>query len=221
VTAGAEAVEALQVTVTAPVVSFRDPLYDGIQAGLPCPPPATIAGMLAAAAGGWNQVPPQTRFGALFAAGGTGTDLETYHPLDAQGRKTELVPKRRAFLADAILTLWLTEDLDLWEAAIRRPVWPLHLGRSQDLAAARTARVDLIRRPGRQGRAIIPAGLSRTGVLLRLPAAVSTDRSRTRWDAYRYAAGGTSSEIITGLATADGQAVALIAGVHPAMLSAA
>lgn len=214
-TGGPETVEALQVTVTAPVTSFRDPLYDGVQAGLPCPPPATIAGMLAAAAGGWDRVPYDTRFGAVFTAEGRGTDLETFHPLDAQGRVTEAVPKQRAFLVGVMLMLWLTEDIDLWEAAIRRPVWPLRLGRSQDLAAATASAVRLVRGPGRQGHAITPEPLSRAGVLLRLPAAVSSDRARTRWEAYRYAASGSSDEIPAALATAGGQAVPYIEGVHP------
>jgi CRISPR-associated protein Cas5t len=214
-------IEALEVTATAPVASFRDPLYDGIQAGLPCPPPATIAGMLAAAAGGWDRTPPQTRFGAVFTAEGSGTDLETYHPLDAQGGKANLIPKNRAFLVGITLTLWLTEDLDQWEKAIRRPVWPLRLGRSQDLAAARARRVQLTHGPGRQGRAIIPDGPGCKGVLLRLPAAVSTDRARTRWAPYRYAADGADTEVPAGLVTADGQAVALISGVHPAIMDGA
>jgi CRISPR-associated protein Cas5t len=220
-TSGTRAVEALEVTVTAPVASFRDPLYAGVQAGLPCPPPATIAGMLASTAGGWDRVPAGTRFGASFAAAGTGTDLETYHPLDAQGRKTEAVPKNRAFLAGVTLIVWLTEDLDLWEAAVRRPVWPLRLGRSQDLAAATPRRVQLARGPGRQGHAITPAELSGAGgVLLRMATAVSVDRTRTRWNAYRYAAGGSRNELPDGLATADGQAVPLISSVHPAALKA-
>ena len=57
------------------------------------------------------------------------------------------VPKDRAFLAAVTLTIWLKEDLDLWERAFRRPVWPLRLGRSQDLASARTRRVELTAGP--------------------------------------------------------------------------
>lgn len=219
-TDGAGSAEALQVTVTAPVASFRDPLYAGVQAGLPCPPPATIGGMLAAAAGGWDRVPADTRFAAAFTAGGTGTDLETYHPLDAQGRRTEQVPRNRAFLADVILTVWLTGNLGLWESAVRRPVWPLRLGRSQDLAAATATRVRLVAGPGRQGNAITPAALSHAGVLLQLPTAVSADRARTRWDAYRYSATGASDEIASPLATSDGQAIPFLEGVHPSTLEA-
>ncbi|MGW5725182.1 CRISPR-associated protein Cas5 [Nocardia beijingensis] len=217
---------ALEVTVTAEVVSFRNPLYGGVQVGLPCPPPATIAGMLAAAAGGWEQLSPDLRFGAAFTAGGAGIDLETYHPLDGRGRKTSPTPKDRDFLARAVLTVWLVDDLDYWEKTLRRPVWPLRLGRSQDLAAARTRRVELVASAGRQGCAVTPVALSRAGMLLRLPTAVSLDRSRTRWDSYRYATARSDQLIETGLSTPvgeegmSGQAVALIGGVHPAQFGA-
>jgi len=212
--------EALEIAVTAPVVSFRNPLYAGVQAGLPCPPPATIGGMLAAAAGGWKQVPAGLRFAASFTATGAGTDVETYHPLDARGRGTEPTPKDREFLAWVTLTLWITEDLGLWERALRRPVWPLRLGRSQDLAAARTRRVRLTAGTGRQRQAIMPAGLTVAGSLLRLPTAVSTDRARTRWDAYRYAAaGGDNAMSEHGWVTEGGQAVALLPPVHPAQFT--
>src|SRR5712672_1464145 len=112
----ARVTSALQIIVTAPVVSFRDRLYDGVQAGLPCPPPSTVGGFLASAAGGWQRMPPTTRFAMAFAARGTASVP---------------VPRERAFLADATLTIWLVSDLDLWEAALRRPVWPVRLGRSQ------------------------------------------------------------------------------------------
>jgi hypothetical protein len=171
--------------------------------------------MLAAAAGGWGHMPERTRFAACFVAAGWGVDLETYHPLDAQGATTDPTPKDRAFLADVTLTLWLAEDLDLWERALRRPVWPLRLGRSQDLASARTRRVSLVAGPGRQGQAIAPDCLTSAGTLLRLPTAVSVDRSRTRWDAYRYAATRCDARIDSDWATDGGQAVAFLASAHP------
>jgi CRISPR-associated protein Cas5t len=208
--------EALEVEVTAPVASFRNPLYAGVQAGLPCPPPATIGGMLAAAAGGWQRVPQALCFAAAFTAAGAGTDLETYHPLDARGRGTDPTPKDREFLAGVMLTLWITEDLGLWERALRRPVWPLRLGRSQDLASARTQRIRLTPGTGHQRQAIMPAELTVAGTLLRLPTAVSTDRARTRWDAYRYSAAGSEAQIEGCWVTDDGQAVALLPPVHPA-----
>jgi len=209
---------ALEISVTAPVVSFRNPLYSGVQVGLPCPPPSTVGGFLASAAGGWQRMPPGTRFAMTFAARGSGSDLETYHPLDARGTASDPVPKDREFLADVTLTIWLIEDLDLWEMALRRPVWPLRLGRSQDLASARTRTIELGAGPGRQGQAVVPAGLSDAGVLLRLPTAIAEDRSRTRWDAYRYAATRGNDLIDAGLVTGAGQAVALLPPAHPSRL---
>jgi len=220
-TGAAEAAEALEVIVRAPVASFRNPLYAGVQAGLPCPPPATIGGMLAAATGGWQHTPERLRFAASFTAGGAGVDLETYHPLDARGRGTEPTPKNRDFLARVTLILWITDDVGLWEQALRRPVWPLRLGRSQDLASARARRVQLTAGPGHQRQAITPAGLTQSGTLLRLPTAVSADRARTRWDPYRYAATGGDDQDVSGdWVTADGQTIALLPPVHPAQFAA-
>jgi CRISPR-associated Cas5-like protein len=226
--AGADAsgadVHALEVTVTAPVVSFRDPVYAAVARCLPCPPPATVGGMLAAAAGGWDEVPVKTTFAMTFHAGGAGIDLETYHPLDHLGGHTEPTPRDRHFLARTRLVLWLFDDIDRWAAALRRPVWPLRLGRSQDLVAV-TARAVLLRRgDGRQAGAVVPAGhLGTSGRLLQLPTAISIDRARTRWDGYRYRQTvGTS-----GRAAADpvlpnvwvdeqGQAVVPLPSSHPA-----
>ncbi|MGW7585921.1 CRISPR-associated protein Cas5 [Kitasatospora sp. NPDC054768] len=214
------AVEALEITVTAPVASFRNPLYHGVQVGLPCPPPSTVGGLLAAAAGGWEHVPVRTRFAMVFHAAGHGTDLETYHPIVPGTVQPPTTIKERDFLAFTNLTLWLTEDLDLWENAIRRPVWLLRLGRSQDLAAARTERTALSERPGAQGHAVVPADQTGSGSLLQLPTALSADRQRTIWDTYRYAANGSPATLETGLRTDSGQAVVLLSPVHPAQLAA-
>lgn len=215
-------IDALQVTVTAVVTSFRDRLYDGVQAGLPCPPPSTVGGFLASAAGGWPKTPAGTRFAMAFAARGSGTDLETYHPLDGRGRARDPVPQERPFLADATLTIWLVSDLAFWETAIRRPVWPMRLGRSQDLAAARTSRVTLATGTGSQGHAVVPADASDAGALLRLPTAISEDRSLTRWGEYRYAATGSIREITRAdYVAADGQAIMLLPPTHPSTLGAA
>jgi CRISPR-associated protein Cas5t len=212
---------ALEISVTAPVVSFRNPLYSGVQVGLPCPPPSTVGGFLASAAGGWQHMPGDTRFAMTFAARGSGSDLETYHPLDARGTASDPTPKDREFLAGAVLTIWLIDDLDLWETALRRPVWPLRLGRSQDLASGRASRTELETGPGRQGQAIVPADLTQAGMLLRLPTAIAEDRSRTRWDAYRYASSG-GRDVVLGLdyVTGSGQALALLPPAHPSRLDA-
>jgi CRISPR-associated Cas5-like protein len=213
--------EALEVAITAQVASFRNPLYAGLQVGLPCPPPSTVGGLLAAAAGGWDKVPLRTRFAMTFSAAGTETDLETYHPLASPGSPANITIKDRDFLAKVTLTLWLTDDIDLWQKAMRRPVWPLRLGRSQDLVAPRASRVELTASAGIQGHAIVPGDTPRaTGTALRLTTIIAADRARFRWDSYRYApAGAAQAHIDTGLATEQGQAVAMLPPVHPAGLS--
>ncbi|MEV0605641.1 CRISPR-associated protein Cas5 [Polymorphospora rubra] len=206
---------ALEATVTAPVVSFRNPLYAGVQVGLPCPTPATVGGMLAAASGGWSSVDPGLGFAMTFRTGGTGEDLETYHPLPADGKKADATPRLRAFLTDVELTVWLCADVDGWERRLRRPVWPLRLGRSQDLVGIRTRRVRLRPGPGRQGTAVVPGAVSTYGTRLRLPTAVSLDRSRTRWDEYRYDATGIAGEIESPWHDERGRAVLPLPSPHP------
>jgi len=209
-------VSALEVTVTAPVASFRNPLYAGVQLALPCPPPATVGGLLAAASGGWGRVDPTCRFAMAFRARGNGEDLETYHPLAATGRKADPTPRPRQFLADVTLTVWLLDDIDGWLRRLRRPVWPLRLGRSQDLVAVAVREVTLREGGGQQGRALLPGGLTRSGTHLRLPTAIALDRSRTRWDDYRYDPAGSEEQIPSQWADPHGQALVLLPPTHPA-----
>jgi CRISPR-associated protein Cas5t len=209
-------IAALEVTVTAPVVSFRNPLYAGVQVALPCPPPATIGGMLAAAAGGWGNVDPGLRFAMAFHARGSGTDLETYHPLEASGRKADPTPRERHFLADVTLTVWVVDDLERWGRLMRRPVFPLRLGRSQDLVGVRSQQVTLSGEPGVQRAALVPRDGASQGTMLRLPTAIALDRSRTRWDDYRHDATGRAGETVpNGWSTTHGQAVILLRPTHP------
>jgi CRISPR-associated Cas5-like protein len=213
--------DALEATITAPVASFRNPLYPGLQAGLPCPPPSTVGGLLAAAAGGWDRVPLRTRFAMAFSAAGAGTDLETYHPLASPGIDVNITVKDRDFLADVTLTLWLTADTEFWERALRRPAWPLRLGRSQDLVAVRLRHAELTAAAGDQGHAIVPETIpGAAGTVMRLTTIISLDRARSHWGTYRYAAAGApATRIDTGLATERGQAVSVLPPVHPASLS--
>ncbi|WP_326600552.1 CRISPR-associated protein Cas5 [Streptomyces sp. NBC_01803] len=209
---------ALEVTVTAPVVSFRNPLYSGVQVTLPCPSPATVGGMLAAAAGGWGEVDPGLSFAMVFHARGGGTDLETYHPLEATGKKAPPAPRSRDFLADVMLRLWLFEDLEAWERRLRRPRWPLRLGRSQDLVGIRLDTVAVRQSPGTLGGALVPESATdpAAGTRLRMPAATSTDRNRTRWGSYLFDPTGRSARVIEGSwSTAQGQALVPLASPHP------
>ncbi|MEV6823106.1 CRISPR-associated helicase Cas3' [Nocardiopsis dassonvillei] len=206
---------ALEITVTAPVVSFRNPLYSGVQVTLPCPPPSTVAGLLAAAVGGWDRMPVDTRIAMAFTAQGKGVDVETFHPLATAGKKPDTTPKDHEFLARTTLTLWVLNHLDLWERALRRPVWPLRLGRSQDLASARTRRVTLHPGTGTQGHALLPVETSTSGMQVRMPHAISPDRSRIRWGTYRYAPKGSTALVDSPLRTDSGQAVVPLRAVHP------
>ncbi|MES0837532.1 CRISPR-associated helicase Cas3' [Nocardiopsis tropica] len=206
---------ALEITVTAPVASFRNPLYSGVQVTLPCPPPSTVAGLLAAAVGGWDRMPADTRIAMAFTARGKGVDLETFHPLDAEGKRREATPKDHEFLADTTLTVWVLNHLDLWERALRRPVWPLRLGRSQDLASARTRRITLHEGAGSQGHALLPVEASTSGMQVRMPHAISPDRSRVQWGTYRYAPKGSAAKVDSSLRTDGGQAVVPLPPVHP------
>ncbi|MGW3012734.1 CRISPR-associated protein Cas5 [Streptomyces sp. NPDC001219] len=209
--------EALEVTVTAPVVSFRNPLYSGIQVTLPCPSPTTVGGMLAAAAGGWDHVDSGLSFAMAFHARGHGTDLETYHPLDPTENKPNLAPRQREFLADVTLRLWLFTDLEQWQTRLRRPRWPLRLGRSQDLVGITLRQVPVLERPGHQGSALVPEPAKGAfGTPLRLPAAISVDRKRTRWGSFRFDPTGRAQAPVPGSwSTTNGQALVPLDSPHP------
>ncbi|MCE7079800.1 CRISPR-associated protein Cas5 [Streptomyces sp. ST2-7A] len=216
------AARALEVTVTAPVVSFRDPLYSGVQVTLPCPSPATVGGMLAAAAGGWDRVDEKLGFAFTFRAGGTGVDLETYHPLEPGRGSAQPAPRNREFLADVTLCLWLWDDPELWRRRLRRPRWPLRLGRSQDLIGLSIAEdtVPLYEEPGHLGAALAVHGPDldpAAGRQLRMPCAVTPDRDATRWGTFRFDVTGRSRHPVPGSwSTADGRAVVPLPSPHPA-----
>ena len=223
-----DADEVLEVTIGAPVTSFRNPLFSSVTHTLPCPPPSTVAGMLGAARGGVQHLPRPTRFAYAFHAEGQGVDLETYHPLTGAGAKRGYgqkggpKPAERGFLYGCELHVWLQDDLDGWERALRAPVWPLKLGRSQDLIdAPRVTRVPLQRTTeARLGDAVVPVErlaqpLPPGPQRIRMPAEVSTDRERTRWVECIYAPNGSEAVVSPdaeqpqGLATTqEGQIVA-------------
>lgn len=155
---------------------------------------------------------------AVDSSARNGFWLGASYLFDARGTASAPVPQERPFLADATLTIWLINDLQLWEAAIRRPVWPVRLGRSQDLASARATRAILEAGPGRQGQAVVPAALTQAGSLLRLTTAISEDRSQTRWGEYRYAATGGNREIDGDYVTSEGQAIVFLPPTPPSTL---
>ncbi len=194
-----EPVAAWRVEFYAPVASFRDPLFPGLTRGLPVPPPSTVRGMLAAATGAATE--PLVLGMAAWSEGG-GVDAETYHPIAANGTNPAVAGRVRAvkggmtirdrpFLADVHLTVWLPEpDGDRVARALRRPRWPLRLGRSQDivhlkevarvtLEPAQTAIVDHAVAP-LEGHGV------RSACVYRMATTVSADRLTTSWSDYLW-----------------------------------
>ena len=219
-------VDALRVEVDAPVASFRDPMFPGRARCLPVPPLSTIAGMLGAAGGDMGTVAGLS-VGVAFLAGGGGEDLETYQPLNRDG---SLAPVRgrvregkggpsavtRPFLADCHLSLWITgSDLGRWARALRRPVWGLRLGRSQDIAHAHVMGVETLAptERARVGYALVPDGGADApaSISLRLGVALSPDRRLSRFSSFLWAPDGAGELAVNGAYTdRAGQAVWLV-----------
>jgi CRISPR-associated Cas5-like protein len=210
---------AVRARLLAPVASFRDPMFPGLQAGLLVPPPATVRGLLAAAWGSYERL-GRVQVGIAFRIGGEAVDLETYHPLNTDGRvrfpgmDKGPTPLERHLVVDAELTVWAFHDSPRrCAAALRRPVWALHLGRSQDLV--QLAEIDVVQtRPaqgGRQGFALVPIGGARhgTGDEYRLATWVAADRRRTRYQDFLWAEqGGGEVEAVHGaLVDEEGQLI--------------
>lgn len=200
-TIATEAVDAVRVQLFAPVASFRDPMFPGLTRCLPVPPPSALRGMLAAATG--RPAEPVT-FGYTARAAGSGIDAETYHPIASDGSnpairgrvraiKGGMTLKDRPFLAHLAVTLWIpAPDGDRIAAALRRPVWGLRLGRSQDLVHVRA--ITTVRlQPAHDavvGHALAAPGGHRAGsaMTLRLADVISTDRLTTAYGDYLWSA---------------------------------
>ncbi|MCK9878902.1 CRISPR-associated protein Cas5 [Frankia sp. Ag45/Mut15] len=195
-------VDALRIELAVPFASFRDPMFPGVSRCLPVPPPSTVRGMLAAATGRTSEPVP---LGLAATAGAHGIDLETYHPIAADGsnpaiggrvapRKGGMTIRERPFLADVRVTLWIPEaDGRRFEAAFRRPVWGLRLGRSQDLVhPVGPPRWTVLRPADRAmvGHAVAPAGAHTApqAVSLRMAVSISIDRLSTDYRPFLWCA---------------------------------
>ncbi|HZO88723.1 MAG TPA: CRISPR-associated protein Cas5 [Chthonomonadaceae bacterium] len=143
--------EAVRIDIQAYTASFRVPGMMGYQVTAPVPPPATIYGLLAAAAG--REIPPgETWVAYRFAYDAQAEDLETIIIYEQGGPvwvKSQYAPKtnvvNRQFLFGARLALYLAPGAVA--DAFLRPRFPLLLGRSQDVAtvtAHRRATLELM-----------------------------------------------------------------------------
>jgi len=194
-------IEATRVELFAPVASFRDPMFPGLTRCLPVPPPSSLRGMLAAATGAAAEPVP---LGYSAHAAGSGVDAETYHPIAANGAnpaaggrvraiKGGMTLKERPFLAHLTVTLWIPEpDGRRIAAALRRPVWGLRLGRSQDLAFVRSITPVWLQPTDEAvvGHALAPPGGHEAGTAgtVRLAEAIDAARLTTHYGDYLWCA---------------------------------
>jgi CRISPR-associated protein Cas5t len=101
-----------------------------MQPTLPLPPPSTIYGLVSAAAGAWVD-PNECAVGYVFRAQGEATDLETIYQFSrSSDAKSNVI--FRQWLTD--WQLWLYFKEARWAEAFENPVFPLVLGRQQELA---------------------------------------------------------------------------------------
>jgi CRISPR-associated endonuclease/helicase Cas3 len=214
VTAGRPAV---RIELFAPVASFRDPMFPGVTRCLPVPPPSTIRGLLAAAVGELGYAPP---IGLAAHAEGSGTDLETYHPINSDGSnpavagrvaatKGGMTIRKRDFLAAVRVTVWVPDANGQRVAqAVRRPVWPLRLGRSQDVVHVTDVQMVTLYPAERAtvGYAVAPdhAHELNPASTLRLATLVTPDRRETRFGTFLWCPEGGSDAALQG-AWRDGE----------------
>ncbi|MEU0805515.1 CRISPR-associated protein Cas5 [Streptomyces sp. NPDC005970] len=218
-----EPIPAWRADFFAPVASFRDPLFPGLTRGLPVPPPSTVRGMLAAATG---QIAETCVLGMAAWSEGGGVDAETYHPIAADGSnpaaagrvravKGGMTIRDRPFLTNIHLTVWVPgPDGERIAQALRRPVWPLRLGRSQDIVhPLGVRRVTL--RPA--VRATVDHALAPTdghdapaASVFRLASSITTDRLHTKWSDYLWCDTPTGEHPVQGAHADQGQAVWLL-----------
>lgn len=198
-TPGGRQLEGWRAEFLAPLASFRDPLFPGLTRGLPLPPPSTVRGLLAAATGREAETLPVGM--AAWPEGG-GVDAETYHPIATDGSNPAVSGRTRAikggmtirdrpFVTNLHLTLWLPgQDGERIAQALRRPRWPLRLGRSQDLLHPLRLRRTHLTPTGQAviGHALAPADGHQAphAVVHRLAASISTDRLSTAWADYLW-----------------------------------
>ncbi len=136
--------QVLKIELEGVTTSFRYPhLLIGRQPSYPLPPPATIYGHIASTLGDYP-APDSFKFAYSFTHQGSVDDYEHTWLIERDERKAKkgqpepnilagLSPTVREMLFQPRLTLYL--DRPDWLQAFRNPVFPVLLGRSQDLAA--------------------------------------------------------------------------------------
>ncbi len=137
--------EAIRCDITAYTASFRLPSTMGYQVTAEVPPPSTVLGLLSAACG--EDLTPDTVewIAYRFTSAAHAVDLEKIIAYTEKGPFIDpklgtinTVPIKREFLCYPKLILYAPPK---FEEALKRPRFPICLGRSQDVAS-----IDLLKR---------------------------------------------------------------------------
>lgn len=223
----------LGVRLRAPVASFRPPRDLNYQRTLPLPPPTALAGIAGAALGLadaelWaGDGPGRVLKVAVLAEGAAGRarDMWTLRKI-VSGRIAERSPYLRELLVGAAFTLLYGGPRELLErlaVAFRDPVYPLSLGREDELALVDVDGIELAPARAAAGPVhgtVLPADLRREGarpvlepgarleplVVERLPLAFRVEGGRRhpeRYAALSFVPFGTRIQPPPGLALLD------------------
>ena len=123
-----------RINISTWTASFRYPnMISGHQPTLPVPPLSTVIGLISAAKGNYF-VPKTERIGYVFLYNAKTIDLETIYQI-GYGKLREIKSNviKREILFETDLFLYTDNEQILeW---IRKPKYPLLLGRSSDLAS--------------------------------------------------------------------------------------
>jgi CRISPR-associated protein Cas5t len=125
-----------KIEISGWTASFRYPnLISGYQPTLEVPPLSTVLGLINAAAGKFVTYENE-KIGYYFEFDSTGIDLETIYQMDGNGRTTNNTAKsnviRRQFLFNPRLVIYTLNEVIA--NYFRQPVYPILLGRMNDLA---------------------------------------------------------------------------------------
>lgn len=168
----------LRILIEGWTASFRYPTFiSGFQPTLPVPPLSTIYGLLSAVKGELV-TPSDVHVGFIFEYDAKSIDLETIYELKGlTGNKSNVA--KREFLFNPKLYLYL-DNLDFKEY-FERPVYPVLLGRSSDLAFIKEIKeINMEKKKNiKLGKTILPFGTDGAyGVIQALPTHFSNDIPR-------------------------------------------
>jgi CRISPR-associated protein Cas5t len=172
-----------RVTLSGWTASFRHPqLVTGMQPTLPLPPPSTIYGLMSAAAGYWID-PADCQLAYVFKSEGEAQDLETIYQFGkSSDAKSNVV--LRQWLTD--WQLWLYFKERRWAEHFDAPIYPLVLGRQQELAhveakpgGSAVTEVELVQDTATLHGTAVPFPFwEAAGMVMALPLAMSPDLPR-------------------------------------------